>query len=235
MGLAPGKIDQASPPGAEGIARLIRQRLARSPDAKVLLVGNSWGGHTAWQVSRVLNGEMVESVGQVQSSIDSSSIRSASNQTETAVTEVPATLKAPDISSVGAEEEGTNAGRADAESTLKRHEETIVQLELVVFLDPSSFGRTKDSNPTVLPPNVRSAINYFTRNSFSWSNWPNEPRVNNVDLGDSANGFVYPGGPKYDSVFNWSAHVSAEWDERIHAEIRRQIRDAIGQTDPGPE
>jgi hypothetical protein len=58
--------------------------------------------------------------------------------------------------------------------------------------------------------------------------------VKNVDLGDPANGYVYPGGPKYDSVFNWTAHVSAEWDEQIHADIRQQVRDAVNQADTSP-
>ena len=232
-----GKIDEASPPGADGIAKLIRRRRAQDPDAKIILVGNSWGGHTAWQVCRVLNGETVAPVGGGQASIDTSAVRNEAevNAQESIVTnKSPATPNEQVVDTGGKPESPTGLAGAPQESPVAQPEETEVAVDLVVFLDPSSFGRTKDPNPTVMPPNVRGVVNYFTRNTFSWNKLSDDPRIKNVDLGDPQNGFVYPGGPKYDSVLNWTAHVSAEWDERIHAEIRRQIRDAIGQADASP-
>jgi hypothetical protein len=67
-------------------------------------------------------------------------------------------------------------------------------------------------------------MNYFTRHKLSWRYWPDEPRVENIDLGDPRFGYLVEDGPPYDSAVNFEAHVFAEWDERIHSDIRRRIR-----------
>ena len=94
-----------------------------------------------------------------------------------------------------------------------------VAVGLVVFLDPSSNGRGP-ARPKVLPVCVNRAVNYFTHNTFVWGKWDAGARLTNVDLGDPALEFMSGGNPAYDAKFNLQAHVAAEWDERIHRDIR---------------
>jgi len=158
-GTRAGNIRIRNPPMAAGIAESIRERRAERPDERVVIVGNSWGGHTGREVCELL-------------------------------AEAPA-----------------------------------VPVELIIFLDPSSLGRTFDGRRHGgLPDNVGRAVNIFTRHKLSWRHWPDEPRVENIDLGDPRNGYLFEGGPEYDSSIDFQAHVMAEWDERIHADIRRRIR-----------
>jgi len=99
-----------------------------------------------------------------------------------------------------------------------------LQLDLVLFLDPSSAGRAV-KNPAKLPLNVSDGANYFTRNSFVWGKL-NDPRMVNVDLADPAQGYFSKGvSPPYDSKFSFPAHVAAEWDDRIHAAIKTRLLD----------
>ncbi len=160
-GTRAGEIEAESPPFAEGIAECIRNMCNEQPGAPVVIVGNSWGGHTAWEVCELLSAE-------------------------------PA-----------------------------------IDVELVVFLDPSSLGRLNAIRPESLPACIKSAATYFTRNAGGWGAWEAEPRIENIDLGDTANGFLIPGGPAYDSVFSISAHIAAEWDEHIHRVIRERIAQAV--------
>jgi pimeloyl-ACP methyl ester carboxylesterase len=158
-GTRTGKITATDAPMAAGIAAFIRERQATHPHERLVIVGNSWGGHTAREVCELL-------------------------------------AQAP-----------------------------AVPVELMIFLDPSSLARVKHGQrPGGLPANVQRSVNYFTRHFLSWRHWSGEPRVENVDLGDPANGFCTPGGPPYDSLFDHRGHVCAEWDERIHRDIRRRIR-----------
>lgn len=158
-GTRAGNIRMRKPPMADGIAESIRERAAAHPDERIVLVGNSWGGHTAREVCERL-------------------------------------AIAP-----------------------------VVPVELVIFLDPSSLGRTLNGKRNGgLPDNVDRAVNYFTHHQLSWRNWPDEPRVENIDLGDARHGFLFEGGPEYGSSIDFQAHVAAEWDERIHSDIRRRIR-----------
>lgn len=100
--------------------------------------------------------------------------------------------------------------------------EAPLQLDLVLFLDPSSAGRAV-KNPSKLPRNVAEGTNYFTRNSFVWGKF-NDPRMTNVDLADPAEGFFSKGvSPPYDAKFSFPAHVAAEWDDRIHADIKGRL------------
>ena len=158
-GTRAGNIRMRKPPMAAGIARFLRERRSKHPDERLVIVGNSWGGHTAREVCEQL-------------------------------AEAPA-----------------------------------VPIEEVVFLDPASLGRTVNGKrPGGLPPNVSHAVNYFTRHKLSWRHWPDEPRVENIDLGDPKHGFLIEKGPHYDSPIDFKAHVAAEWDEYIHLDIRRRIR-----------
>jgi len=157
-GTRAGRISDPRPPRSAGIAKFIREHVQSHPWDQVALVGNSWGGHTAWEVCR----ELIES-------------------------------------------------------------ETPVAVQLVVFLDPSSTGRARAPRPEKLPWNINRSVNYFTRNAFVWREWPDEPRLENVDLGHPANGFMRDGRPAYDARLNFAAHVAAEWDPRIHEDIRRRL------------
>lgn len=157
-GTEAGKIQTAPIPGSRPIIDTIRGHVQAHPQSRVIVVGNSWGGHTAWQLCQ----EMLES-------------------------------PAP------------------------------VAIDYVVFLDPSSAGRAGKSRPQQLPINIKQAVNYHTRNLFGWRTWPDEVRIENIDLGDRKHGFLVDGGPAYDSAFNFAAHVAAEWDERLHADIRKRI------------
>lgn len=102
-------------------------------------------------------------------------------------------------------------------------EEPAIPIDLVVFLDPSSLGRTASKLPKQLPETVKAARNYYTRNVFGWRELPGIDRLTNVDLGDAAHGFQIPDGPKYNAAFDIHAHVAAEWDPRIHEEITRHV------------
>ena len=139
------------------ITRFIESHLAHFPHDRVAIVGNSWGGHTAWEVITQLR---------------------------------------------------------------ERHPETIIQL--AVFLDGSSTGRARLDRKG-LPTNVAQSLNIYTRNTFVWGSLPPAPRQENIDLGDPAQGFLRQPGPAYDATLNFKAHVSAEWDEEIHALIRSRL------------
>lgn len=143
-----------------GIAQFIRKRHSEKPHEKVVIVGNSWGGHTAWEVCEALS-------------------------------------------------------------------EPEVPVELVLFLDPSSTGRSKTAQPPRLPKCVRQARNYYTRNLFGWREWSVDARLANIDLGDPAQGFRFPGGPRYDSKLDPQAHIAAEWDPRIHQEFHQRIVELV--------
>jgi len=157
-GTEAGEIKSPQPPGPHAICNCIRLHVQQAPTSRVIVVGNSWGGHTAWEVCH----QLVES-------------------------------------------------------------SEPVAIDYVVFLDPSSAGRAGNGRPAKLPVNVNQASNFHTRNLFGWKSWPKESRLENIDLGDQKHGFLTPGGPAYDSAFDFSAHVAAEWDERIHTEMRRRI------------
>ncbi len=161
-GTRAGQIHAQPAPQATVITGAIRQHVRQHPRDLVIIVGNSWGGHTTYEVCQ----ELVDS-------------------------------PAP------------------------------VAIDYVVFLDPSSTGRADTSRPTRLPININRSTNIYTRNLFGWGKWPKESRIENIDLGDEKHGFLTKGGPAYNSTFDFSAHVAAEWDERIHAEIHKRIADLV--------
>ena len=158
-GTRAGRIAEKKPPRTAMIRDVIRDRLESHAQDRVCIVGNSWGGHTAYEVCR----ELYEC-------------------------------------------------------------EQPLRVESLVLLDPSSAGRSL-KKPTELPVNIGRAVNYYTRNAFVWGKLKS-PRLINVDLGDSGSGFLEKGGPEYNAIFSFPAHVSAEWDGRIHADIQRRVLDA---------
>lgn len=161
-GTRAGKLNSRTASEISQIAQVIREHVRHHLRSRVILVGNSWGGHTTWEVCQAL--------------VDSP---------------------------------------------------TPVAIDYVVFLDSSSTGRANTTRPRQLPININRATNIYTRNLFGWRKWPKEDRIENIDLGDAQQGFLLKGGPAYDSSFDFSAHVAAEWDERIHAAIKRKILDLV--------
>lgn len=161
-GTRAGQIQSQPAPQSEVIAQTIRRHVRQHPRDQVVIVGNSWGGHTTYEVCQNL--------------VDSP---------------------------------------------------TPVAIDYVVFLDPSSTGRADTSRPRRLPININRSTNIYTRNLFGWGKWPKDDRIENIDLGDEKHGFLTQGGPAYNSTFDFSAHVAAEWDERIHADIHKRITDLV--------
>jgi len=56
-------------------------------------------------------------------------------------------------------------------------------------------------------------------------------------LGDPRHGYLIEKGPHYDSPIDFKAHVAAEWDDRIHLDIRwriRKLRESEALADPVP-
>ncbi len=153
------------------ITEFIETHATRWPHDRVAIVGNSWGGHTAWEVINQLHERRPQ-----------------------------------------------------------------LKIELAVFLDGSSTGRAPLDRKAV-PINVNRSLNIYTRNSFVWGKVPASPHLQNIDLGDPTQGFLRRPGPAYDSTLNFKAHVSAEWDEEIHAMIRKRVVALItaDQKSPHPE
>jgi hypothetical protein len=165
-GTQAGQIKSKPKADITQIVDTIRGHVDKHPRDTVILIGNSWGGHTAWDVCQSL----VES-------------------------------------------------------------DAPVAIDYVVFLDPASTGRANAARPKQLPINIKRATNIYTRNVFGWRRWPDEARIENIDLGNPVTGYLEKGGPAYDSAFDFSAHVAAEWDEKIHAAIKRKIFDLLTPAD----
>lgn len=101
-----------------------------------------------------------------------------------------------------------------------------VRVDLAVFLDGSSAGRGPLPAANI-PENVTQTLNIYTRNSFVWGKLGDSPRLQNLDLGDPQNGFLRRKFPGYGDRFNIEAHIFAEWDERVHAHIRRRLYELL--------
>jgi pimeloyl-ACP methyl ester carboxylesterase len=108
---------------------------------------------------------------------------------------------------------------------LFRHE-TPNAVALVVFLDASSAGRAQ-APPKELPMNLNRVVHFHTRNVFVWRTLPRDRRLETIDLGNPTTGYMREGRPAYNAPFDFQAHVAAEWDERIHADIRRRLLDLV--------
>ncbi|HBH52237.1 MAG TPA: hypothetical protein DDY91_10125 [Planctomycetaceae bacterium] len=156
-GTRAGELAHPQPPHARAIVDCLREHGRESPRDRLAVVGNSWGGHTAYEVARTL-----------------------------AASDRP------------------------------------LALDLVVFLDPSSTGRALVP-PRNRPITINRSVNYYTRNRFVWGPLKIAENHDNIDLGDPSTGYLRPDGAKYQSPFDFPAHVAAEWDERIHSDIRRRL------------
>lgn len=110
---------------------------------------------------------------------------------------------------------------------LVKHEAPVA-VHCVIFLDASSAGRAV-GKPRLLPVNIDRAAHYYTRNVFVWGKWMPGPVLENIDLGDPASGYMSDGVPAYNATFDFRAHVAAEWDEKIHADIRRRVLGLLGE------
>lgn len=95
----------------------------------------------------------------------------------------------------------------------------------MIFLDGGSLLRAR--KPVGVPLNVNRTVNYFTRNGFVWGRLPAHSSLLNIDLGDKVNGYLRNGGPAYDAPFDTRAHVAAEWDDRVHADIMRRLLELV--------
>ena len=84
------------------------------------------------------------------------------------------------------------------------------------------------TRPKTLPVNVNRAVSYFTRNVFVWGRWDAGKRLENIDLADPA-WRSRNGDPDYSAPFDVRAHTAAEWDEEIHADIRRRLFELLPQ------
>lgn len=111
---------------------------------------------------------------------------------------------------------------------LYRHP-TPSAIDLIAFLDPSSAARAA-GRPRGLATNVNHAVNYFTHNAFVWGRLDAGQRLQNVDLGDPALGYMRGGLPEYNATLNVRAHIAAEWDEKVHSEIIDRILKLSGRS-----
>ena len=51
------------------------------------------------------------------------------------------------------------------------------------------------------------------------------------DLGDPKQGYMTSGVPAYAAPFDFAAHVAAEWDPKIHADIERRLLEIVQPPD----
>ena len=107
----------------------------------------------------------------------------------------------------------------DVASKLKDHDSMSIPLTLL--LDASSAMR--GSRPSQMPDRIDRVVNYHTGNMFCWGKLKNANLVENVNLGDPENGFMVDGFPHYQSKFDIDAHNAAEWDQKIHSDMKRRI------------
>lgn len=97
-----------------------------------------------------------------------------------------------------------------------------VSFPLTILLDASSALR--GSAPKKVPEKMESVVSYYTGNLFCWRKLDDVQRVKNIDLGDPENGFQGKGGHNYASSFSIQAHNGAEWDQRIHKDMKKRIQ-----------
>ncbi|GAB5406358.1 MAG: hypothetical protein Aurels2KO_45890 [Aureliella sp.] len=107
-------------------------------------------------------------------------------------------------------------------------EDPQIEIQLAIAVDPSSLSRGKRAKE--LPRTVNKLVNYHTRNAFVWGEWKSDERIQNIDLGDPANGFKAINGSSYAAKFDIHAHNAAEWDKLIHKDIVKRIESLVGSS-----
>lgn len=107
-----------------------------------------------------------------------------------------------------------------------RANDAPVAVSLVVFLDAASTGRATRP-PKEFPENLNHIVQFHTRNVFVWKGLAPDRRLETIDLGDAGAGYMRDGKPAYNAPFDFQAHVAAEWDDRIHADIRRRLLELL--------
>lgn len=121
-------------------------------------------------------------------------------------------------------------GHTMLEVAAKLESEPKIPIALAIGVDPSSLSR--GARQSELSSAIKKLVVYYTRNAFVWGPVKAADRVRNVDLGDPKNGFMSNNRPAYAAKLDLNAHNAAEWDERIHAEIIKEI--LTGMTDSHP-
>ena len=114
-----------------------------------------------------------------------------------------------------------------------RDSDQPIAIQLLVLLDAASAGRGA-APPKKLPENVNRIVQYRTHNVFVWGALPEDRRLLAIDLGDADAGFMRDGRPAYHAPFDFRAHVAAEWDEKIHDDIKRRLTATFEGRDPEP-
>lgn len=107
-----------------------------------------------------------------------------------------------------------------------------IHVSLAIGVDPSSLSRGERSKD--LPSSIDACVINHTNNAFVWGAWKNCDRVENIDLGDSANGFKAWNGGDYAAKFDIAAHNAAEWDEAIHEDLVRRIKGVVYRSKTAP-
>jgi pimeloyl-ACP methyl ester carboxylesterase len=116
-------------------------------------------------------------------------------------------------------------GHTMLEVSQKLNTKPTLKIELAIGIDATSFGLGPQADR--LSPNVCKLICFHTRNAFTWIPWKNDPRIEDLDLGDPAKGFMVKGQPNYAAAFDIQAHNAIEWDERVHAAVLRRIKKTV--------
>ena len=151
-----GRLGRSGAPGPARIANYVRQFHLKNSRLKTAIIGASWGGYTALEVTEVLN------------------------------------------------------------ST-----ENVIPVETLILVDASAFFRNLKGLPPI-SKNVMHAINYFTHNRIS-TGALTDVRVENIDLGNSINGFLRNHWARYNRRGDWRAHVLSQWDPYIHQDIHNRM------------
>lgn len=120
-------------------------------------------------------------------------------------------------------------GHTMLEVSQKLNAKPTMKIDLAIGIDATSFGIGQRADR--LSPNVCNLVCFHTRNVFTWIPWKNDPRVEDVDLGDPAKGFMIKGEPNYAAPFDIQAHNAIEWDQRVHSDVVRRIKKAVAVQD----
>lgn len=151
-----GRLGRSGAPGPTRIINYIRQFHLKNSCLKTAIIGASWGGYTALEVTEGLNSK-----------------------------------------------------------------ENVIPVEALILVDASAFFRNLKGLPPI-SENVMHAINYFTHNRIS-TGALTDVRVENIDLGNSINGFLRNHWARYNRRGDWRAHVLSQWDPYIHQDIHNRM------------